>query len=234
MTDQALLLAAGGYGRVGKDTFAELVKEVVRPDVEVRVYKFADRLREECAEIFKEKGLNLDPWTEDPDEKLKVRPWLIDLGAGKRTDDPAYWIKAVRDKFESEGEFKGIRIIADLRYVNEANWILDRKGYPIIISRLGYGPLNEEEKMNTSLLYDTKHPIAYNPRLRRYWWTHELHGESYLQPAVRREREKKNIVEYLHKELEPYLPKGKALKADKAYLEYVSKKGLKLPAIFEK
>lgn len=224
--NQQLTLAFGGYSRVGKDTGAALVKESVREDVSVRCYKFADKVREECVGIGQELGI--DPWTEDPVEKEVIRPHMIDIGMQRRAEDPGYWVKSLQ-RTMAEDTAPGIRIVTDLRYKNEARWLLGEKAILIILHRHGFGALNQEEERETSKLYDPSNPFSFRKDFRNYWWTHELELITSLNKPTKRERERKNLIEVLP-ELRPWLPDGgERVKVDLAYREWADKKGLKIP-----
>lgn len=189
-----LLLAFGGYGKVGKDTLANIVEDMLPPG-QTKVYKFAEALRNECLKEMSNAGVSLDPWTENPEEKEKVRPWLVRLGAERRKEHKDYWVRKVFEDIDKESKFTGVRIIADLRYENEAKWILSRGGIIVVITRDGYGPLNDEEATHTTLLYDHKHPLSFHKNFRRFWWAHEIEGHSTLPKVERERQEGMNLLE---------------------------------------
>ena len=69
-------------------------------------------------------------------EQTGVRVWVCDLrDAERREQDPDYWIN--RLKF-TIGDFKGIGIITDVRYKNEAEWVKRDGGVLVNVSRLNY------------------------------------------------------------------------------------------------
>lgn len=220
-----LLIAVAGYGRTGKDTFAELIKEACVEGTPIRTYKFADRVREECAGECE--ALGIDPWTEDPAEKELIRPFMIETGAGRREEDPRYWITALERTLAADQE-PGIRIITDARYTNEVDWVLGQRGVVVLLHRRNYGPLNAEEGLHTSGLYSPACPQSYRPGFRRYWWTHELEQLSSIPASRKREQERRNLCATLP-ELGPYLPVPDSLKMDWEYQEYLRKRGMTVP-----
>jgi len=232
MANEKLLLGVGGFGRYGKDTFAALIEGMVREGVSVRRYKFADCVREECRGKCEELGI--DPWTEDPVDKETIRPWLVEVGVGRRDEDPNYWIKKLAESLAKDSG-PGIQVITDLRYINEVKWVLDNGGICTLLHRRGCEPLNAEEALQTAKLYTTKdNPFAYRPNFRPYWWTHEILQKTHLKEETKCKREAGNILQSIP-ELKPFMPEStNKLKLDRNYLDYIKAKGLKLPDVFTK
>lgn len=223
---QQLLIGVAGYGRTGKDTVASLIRELARDVVKIKTYKFADKVREECAVACAEIGI--DPWTEDPVEKERIRPWMIDIGAGRRDEDPGFWIKAL-DKTMTQDKESDIKIVTDVRYQNEADWIMGQRGILILLHRRGFEALNAEEARQTSRLYSPTNPITYKPGFRSFWWTHEIDTPSYLTTDTKRMREAKSLLESIP-ELGQYTAVGKPVKLDREYLAYLKHRNMKVPA----
>lgn len=227
MTKKCLTIGVAGFGRTGKDTVADLIKEMAREDVKIKVRKFADALREQCRSIGEEIGV--DPWTEDPIDKEKIRPYLIELGAKKREEDPLYWVHALEKKIATEKP-ADILIIPDVRYQNEAEWLLARGAVILLLHRTGKGPVSAEEQLHTTRLYAQTNPLNYRKNFRQYWWTHELEAKTSIPLAAKKEREKKNLCESLP-ELAPFTNMAsKALTLDMGYMNYLNHHGLEVPA----
>lgn len=119
-----LLLAFGNKARHGKDSAAHAIQNYFENESaavyeDVRILKFADALYDVCR---KEYGM-----------VEKDAPLLQRIGAERRALDPQYWIK--RLEF-SIGNFSGIGLITDCRYLNEAAWVKSQGGFLINVTRL--------------------------------------------------------------------------------------------------
>ena len=139
-----MILAFGHKARQGKDTAGEAVVEfyntrrkcaLVHYGVcktnnakeafaalypEARIFKFADELYRICREEY---GM-----TE------KDAPLLQRIGDGRREQfGHNYWINRLADKVVN---FKGVAVITDVRYTNEAQWVENIGGHCINVRRL--------------------------------------------------------------------------------------------------
>ena len=102
-----LLFGFGNKARHGKDSAAQVIQDYARRFSlpEVRIFKFADALYDICRREYGMVG--------------KDAPLLQRIGSERRGIQEDYWID--RLKF-TIGSFKGIGIITDVRYKNEAAW----------------------------------------------------------------------------------------------------------------
>lgn len=221
----SLLIGIAGFGRVGKDCAGDLIRNAVDPATDVKVFKFAELVRKECEPQCRELGI--DPWTEDPAEKELVRPFFIETGAGRREADPRYWITALEKALDAD-KTPGIKLVTDVRYMNEAEFILGRKGIVLLLHRRGFGPLNAEEGLHTTKLYAPDCPLAYRPGFRNYWWTYEMEAAGVVCKDTKIMREQRNMLESVP-ELSPFVTKTESLKPDRAYLQYLAARNMKLP-----
>lgn len=191
MSKKTLTIGIAGYARTGKDTFADLVTEMVGSCELTARFKFAEMVRRECARLYPH--LAADMWTEDPSKKEIIREKLLEVGAGYRDKNPNVWIEHLAEIVPYAEE--PIRLIPDARYLNEVKWILDNGGIVVLLHRDKTGPLNQEEHRMTSKLYDSRtNPFAAMSNFRPYYWGYELTAVSHLAPEIRREREKQNIL----------------------------------------
>ena len=142
------VIGISGVARVGKDTFFRaLLKE--SPNYNLVRVAFADELKEECNE-FLMKNVGISAFTQDPDEKALIRPFLVTYGSQlRRRRDPYCWIKRAEAKMSSiKGVNESTVVITDVRYPNELDWIHSKmKGISIHLSREGMVPVNEEEAL---------------------------------------------------------------------------------------
>jgi hypothetical protein len=166
-----VIIAIGGYAQVGKDTFFHFLKQHARKNwgLHTHKWKFADGLREEVrAECLVMYGI--DPHTEIPEEKEKIRPILIRAAVQRREEDPDYWANLL---FSTKMPYSGIVGITDLRYINEKR-IIEAQEVPyhfVWINRPGYGPANDEEKKNTKIL---EHSLSHDINTTVVTWPVDL------------------------------------------------------------
>ena len=151
------VIGISGVARVGKDTFFRAIKRENPNGSMIRV-AFADELKEECND-FLMKNVGISAFTQDPNEKALVRPFLVTYGSQlRRKQDPSCWIKKVESKIRNlpEGDWKVV--ITDVRYPNELDWVHNEmKGTSIHISREGLEPINEEEAKHDPTLREMCH-----------------------------------------------------------------------------
>jgi len=152
------LIGISGHARVGKDTFAgmlaaELNKEAYPPYV---MMAFANELKLRCQAAFDLTWEQL--WGDDKEKEDKryikhfttmtdtqndgsaviglywtAREIMQNYGAFYRTIDSEFWVKNLF-KVVQEKEYTNV-IITDVRYINEADYIIDNGGYVIRIER---------------------------------------------------------------------------------------------------
>ena len=100
-----MIIAFGHRKRVGKDFAAAYLRQKYG----AQRLAFADKLKEHCAELF-----------QDVD-----RQTYIDYGNKVREIDPFAWIRVVSKQVMAGGDY----CITDLRYPNEAAWVLSQGGF---------------------------------------------------------------------------------------------------------
>ena len=136
------VIGISGFARCGKDTFVGIATNILtknnyRP---MRV-AFADVLKDDIDPWLKDK-YGISAWTEDPEEKKIIRPFLVAHGCGKRMQTQGqHWIDLVDQKLTSvvqdclEGGESSDRIVAlvsDVRFPNEATWVRNDWGGELI------------------------------------------------------------------------------------------------------
>lgn len=116
-----LLIGLGNKARHGKDLTAQAIKDYAYSMSlpEVRIYKFAEALYEECRR--------------DHGMMEKDAPLLQRIGTERRVQNPNHWIERVAFKMSG---FKGIGLLTDVRYQNEAAWVKSQGGVLINVTRL--------------------------------------------------------------------------------------------------
>ena len=143
------MIGISGYARSGKDTFGEALVRILKTyGVKAKTYALATQLKYDIT-FLTESDFNISAFTKDDDEKKIIRPLLVGYGEAWRKADPDHWIKVLGSNFEP----LTLPIITDIRYENEADYILENQGFLLNISRSlsseeFVGPANEEEKLN--------------------------------------------------------------------------------------
>ena len=116
-----LVIGFGNKARHGKDSAAAAIQEYARnmclPDT--RIFKFATALYQECEQHHGMIG--------------KDAPLLQRVGLEKRQLNENYWVD--RLKF-SMGPFRGIALITDVRFKNEAEFVRKSGGFLVNVTRL--------------------------------------------------------------------------------------------------
>jgi hypothetical protein len=143
------MIGISGYARSGKDTFGEaLVRILKQYGVKAKTYALATQLKYDIT-FLTEGDFNISAFTKNDDEKKIIRPLLVGYGEAWRKADPDHWIKILNSNFEP----LTLPIVTDIRYENEADYILQNQGFLLNINRSisneeFLGPANEEEKLN--------------------------------------------------------------------------------------
>ena len=150
-----MFVGISGKGRSGKDTLAEMLatelnKGAYPPYV---MMAFANELKLKCQEAFDLTWEQL--WGDDkekPDERYPkpdgsgfwtAREIMQEFGAFYRTIDKEFWIKHLY-KVAAEKEYTNV-IITDVRYLNEADFIINGGGYVVRVERENKDTVHNEE-----------------------------------------------------------------------------------------
>lgn len=169
-TDKAghIIVAIAGYARTGKDTIADAIfnlSENRNPEYCVLITKFADALKQSVQEALEEVGLEVDAFTENTEEKAKIRPLLVAYGEYARSRNPNVWVdQVIENLIDWTNEAPtglSLTLIPDMRYANEYDKLeaeCKKHGWkfvPIYISRMGFGPANAEEARSINEMLDS-------------------------------------------------------------------------------
>ena len=169
------IIGIGGVARVGKDTFAKFVTEILTfVGTTAQREAFADCLKEDLNPFLLDKtGVNC--FTSIQQEKDAIRPLLVEYGKLMRSGtDGKYWISLLSKKVDKNLKNNILTIVTDVRYANEAQWIKNSGGIVVHLHRAGIEPANAEESQNDPLTknacnfsvnWDTQ-PLDANLRLQ--------------------------------------------------------------------
>lgn len=143
------MIGISGYARTGKDTFGDaLVKILARYGVKSKTYALATQLKHDI-NFLTEGDFNISAFTKNDEEKKIIRPLLVGYGESWRRANPDHWIEILDSNFEP----RTLPIITDIRYENEANYILENQGFLLNLNRIledgnFVQPANKEEELN--------------------------------------------------------------------------------------
>ena len=148
------MFGISGYARTGKDTFGEtLVRILNKYGIRAKTYALANQLKIDISG-FTDSEFGIDSFTKDDKEKQIIRPLLVGYGEAWRKANPNHWIQTV----DSNIEYGELPIITDIRYENEADWILKKSNsFLLNLNRTkedgsNVGPANKEEEKNGPLV----------------------------------------------------------------------------------
>ena len=136
-----------GFAQTGKDTFFLLAHEILeKKDINIVRGAFADGVKQALHQLLVKKA-GISAVTNNPKEKELIRPLLVEYGTGlMRKLDPEYWIRRMERSIELGKAVNAKVFITDLRYENELDWLKEKGGKLIHISKTGSKPANSEEK----------------------------------------------------------------------------------------
>jgi len=148
-----MIVGLSGFARSGKDSFYKMSRDLFLSKGKSSIkYAFADSLKEECYD-FLLKNTGISSFTDSDNEKEIIRPFLVTYGTDvRRRMNPECWIEKVKSKIENEKNKSNYEFITDVRYENEASWVISQGGFNIYISRANGKPANSEEKKNDDIL----------------------------------------------------------------------------------
>ncbi len=154
------LIGIAGYATVGKDTFYTILADrLAAKGIQAKRYAFADALKQDLVPFFKEK-YNLDVFNLTQEQKKELRGLLVSHGCYMRSiSNGKYWIDKINSLLDLNSD-NLVNCITDCRFLNEAEWIKQKGGIIVHISR--YSKLefekvfvcapNEEESKNDPLV----------------------------------------------------------------------------------
>lgn len=125
-----MIIGISGYARTGKDTFGISLQRVLKTyKINCELIAFANILKEDLDSFLLNK-FNISAFTKKDEEKFLIRPMLVAYGESKRNQSPNYWIDQIKEKVKNK-----LTIITDVRYENEAMWIIENGGFLIHLNR---------------------------------------------------------------------------------------------------
>ena len=147
------MIGISGLARSGKDTLANNLADIITAElgIEVKILSFADRIKHQLKDVIND-NYNIDPYTEDTEEKKIIRDILVSHGETmKKIYGKTIWADLVINNIE-KAEDKFFPIISDVRFDFEAEKVKQNDGLIIHISKQGNKPPNEIEAKNDPLV----------------------------------------------------------------------------------
>lgn len=130
-----VLIGLSGKARSGKDAVADTCVSAYG----WRKFKLADPLKKITRDIF---GLSMAHTDGDLKEKplgpgaITPRELMISVGKLGRSVEPNFWVNRLRDDLLKTPQAQmGTYIIADVRFINEAEWIKKHGGFLVRLER---------------------------------------------------------------------------------------------------
>lgn len=143
------MIGISGYARSGKDTFGDSLQRILlNYKIKSKTYALATQLKHDIS-FLTEGDFGINAFTKDDKEKKIIRPLLVGYGEAWRNANPDHWLEIL----DSNLEPRTLPIVTDIRYENEANYILENQGFLLNLSRSlpdgsFIGPANKEEEEN--------------------------------------------------------------------------------------
>jgi hypothetical protein len=152
------MIGISGFARSGKDTFGESLQKILgQYGIKAKTYALATQLKLDI-NFLTEVDFGIDAFTKDNEEKKIIRPLLVGYGEAWRRADPEHWLSII----DSNLEPRTLPIITDIRYENEADYILANQGFLLNINRVlpdgnFIAAANKEEECNHPLVLSKCH-----------------------------------------------------------------------------
>jgi hypothetical protein len=126
------MIGISGFARSGKDTFGEALQKILANyGIKAKTYALAHQLKIDIAP-FTQNEFGINPFTKDDEDKKIIRPLLVGYGEAWRIANPDHWLEIL----DSNLEPRTLPIITDIRYENEADYILENQGFLLNINRV--------------------------------------------------------------------------------------------------
>lgn len=157
-----MLIGVAGLARAGKNKFADFAAEYFAvKNLNSSHFAFANELKKDLEEFISDK-FGISVWTENTEEKNKIRDLMVVYGRLKREDSNGmYWVDKLRPQIAAATA--DIKFITDCRHPNdEVKFIKEEGGIVVHVTRLSWdnvfgayipnSPINEEESKNDPLV----------------------------------------------------------------------------------
>lgn len=142
-----------GYARTGKDTATVAIQEHL-PFINPRQLAFATSLKDDlkaCEALLKSRGFD----TITSEGKEKFRDMWVEWSRVAKRFEPMIWVNRLRPSVTELLNRSATVIISDVRYDYEVDFVEQELGGKVFwIDRPGFGPANEEERIESAKIFD--------------------------------------------------------------------------------
>ena len=152
------IIAIAGHAHSGKDRLYSILENYYSSqNLKTQRFAFADELKREVNEFLLSKT-GISAWTSDPVQKAVIRPFLVFWGTEfRRNKNQDHWIECLAHNPAWTESDADVLVITDLRFSNEYEWLKQKGGSSIYLSRLqdDCSPVpapNEYERINNAWL----------------------------------------------------------------------------------
>jgi hypothetical protein len=152
------IIAIAGHAHSGKDRLYSILENYYSSqNLKTQRFAFADELKREVDEFLISKT-GISAWTSDPVQKAVIRPFLVFWGTEfRRNKNQDHWIECLAHNPAWTESDADVLVITDLRFSNEYEWLKQKGGSSIYLSRLqdDGSPVpapNEYERVNNAWL----------------------------------------------------------------------------------
>ena len=188
------IIGISGVGRAGKDSFYRFASDFLKEEgITCGRWAFADELKKDLDGFITEK-FGFSAFTENTDEKNKIRPLLVEYGKIRRKESKGqYWLNKIRETLLAP-EGPQVRFITDLRFAefgggDELGFVKSNGGKIVHVERYMdkdfYGsyhvvePANSEEEKNDPMIRK-----AADVQFRWHDFSKFENGESFARAEV--------------------------------------------------
>lgn len=224
---ETLVIAFGHKARHGKNTATRAIVDARGDKYDIREYAFANALKREVNEAAEKHGgmlalfthlarhSRLPSWVQyepSPDmsdplcplgkQRTLLQWWGTEY---RRAEDPYYWVKQLKKTLEAERP--RVALISDMRFLNEAAWVIkDKWNRTVRVDRHGFQDIATSSHQSEHELDKFKYHYELNVQdgnveeLRKdaVWIFDHIAVEQTLQEDVSKFPEE--VIEYAHDE----------------------------------
>jgi hypothetical protein len=182
MNKKVFMVGCGSRGRIGKDTLAKCLFSLFELNgIDCQIYSLANALKSDVQSFLQEK-FQYNVWTNDTEEKVKFRDFLVWYGKQRReASNGTYWTDIVEKQILQDSQsptrkyshYPFVAIVPDIRYSyfekDEAEWVqsnpnwtgklihvtrFNKKLNSKELNRNEFPPLNTDEAENDPKIKD--------------------------------------------------------------------------------
>ena len=173
------VIGVGGVARAGKDTFVSILINILQErGLKAKRIALADPLKGFC-DTFCKDNIGFSSFTQAPEEKILIRPFLVWFGDAKRKQtNGKFWTDlAEKNIAEAQREGYDFAVISDIRYdhypEDELTWLKNKMGGAFVhVSRYeefkGKVPKSSQLKVQKRFIPPANdHEMINDPKIKK-------------------------------------------------------------------